>query len=263
MKFVEDIFKAYDIRGLSQGEYPELSPEVAHAVGRALADFLPSVGKVAVGRDMRNDSAELHQAFVDGLRQQGRDVLDIGLVSTDMLYFAAGHYKAAGGAMITASHNPGKYNGIKLCGKGVVPIGETTGLGELKKALQSDSFKVADREGKVEQRDIRADWVQHALKFVDLGRLKPYKLAIDAGNGMAGVVIPQLEEQTPFAITGLFVEPDGNFPNHPANPIIEANLRDVIALMHEKNLDLGIAFDGEGDRAVLKDERKRPVAPSI
>lgn len=260
MKFVEDIFKAYDIRGLSP---EELSPEVAHAVGRALADTLPAKGKVIVGRDMRADSEALQAALIEGLTRQGRDVINIGLVTTDMMYFATGSLRAAGGAMVTASHNPGKYNGVKLCGKGVVPIGEATGLGGIKQALIKDTFKTASKQGTVEQRDVRTVWIEHSLSFVDVARLQPFHLAIDAGNGMAGIVLDTLETATPFKIAKMFVELDGTFPNHPANPTLPEGLKDIVAKVRDEHLDLGIAFDGDGDRAVLVDDKARPVNPGI
>lgn len=260
MKFVEDIFKSYDIRGLSP---EELSPEVAHGVGRALADTLPSTGKVIVGRDMRTDSEALQTALIDGLTAQGRDVINIGLVTTDMMYFATGSLNAAGGAMVTASHNPGMYNGIKLCGKGVIPIGEATGLDDIKQALIKDTFRTAAKQGKVEQRDLRAEWIKHALSFVDIGRLKPFNLAIDAGNGMAGIVLDVLEAATPFKVEKMFTELDGTFPNHPANPTLPEGLKDIVAKVRDEHLDIGIAFDGDGDRAVLVDDKARPVNPGI
>ena len=260
MKFVEEIFKAYDIRGLSP---EQLSPDVAHAVGRALADTLPNSGKVVVGRDMRADSEELHTALVDGLLKQGRDVVDIDLVSTDMVYFAVGSLKAAGGAMVTASHNPGKYNGIKLCGKGVVPIGETTGLAQIKNLVKSEMFKEATKPGLREQLDVRDRWIAYVLSFVDVPRLKPLHMAIDAGNGMAGVVLDELEEATPFTIEKMFTDLDGTFPNHPANPTLPEGLKDIIEMVRSKALEVGIAFDGDGDRAVLIDDQARPVNPGI
>lgn len=260
MKFVEEIFKSYDIRGLSP---EELSPEVAHAVGRALADSLPADGKVVVGRDMRTDSEALQHALIEGIIEQGRDVIDIGLVSTDMVYFAVGSLKAAGGAMVTASHNPGKYNGIKLCGKGVVPIGERTGLGDIKKLVKSGKFKATTKLGKHEQLDVRGGWIKHVLSFVDVPRLKPLHMAVDAGNGMASVVLNELEEATPFTIEKMFTELDGTFPNHPANPTLPEGLTDVVEAVRSKALEVGIAFDGDGDRAVLIDDKARPVNPGI
>jgi phosphomannomutase len=248
---------------LSDGENPELSPDVAHAVGRALADSLPAKGKVVVGRDMRADSEALQSALIEGLTRQGRDVINIGLVTTDMMYFATGSLKAAGGAMVTASHNPGKYNGIKLCGKGVVPIGEATGLGDIKQALVKDTVKIANKQGAVEQRDVRTAWIEHALSFVDVPRLKPLHMAIDAGNGMAGVVLDELEEATPFTIEKMFTDLDGTLPNHPANPTLPEGLKDIIEMVRSKALEVGIAFDGDGDRAVLIDDQARPVNPGI
>lgn len=263
MKFVEDIFKAYDIRGLSGGENAELTTEVARAVGRALAGTLPSAGKVVVGRDMRTDSEALHQALVEGLTQQGRSVIDIGLVTTDMVYFATGHFKAAGGAMVTASHNPGKYNGIKLCGKGVVPIGESTGLGDIRGLVRSEKFKRIAKVGVVTQEDVRAAWLKHALSFVDAERLLPFHMALDAGNGMAGIIVDALSAATPLNIEAMFTELDGSFPNHPANPTLPEGLKDVVARVESDHLDLAVAFDGDGDRAVLIDDKARPVNPGV
>lgn len=260
MKFAEEIFKSYDIRGLSP---EELSTEVAQLVGRALADSLPDSGKVVVGRDMRADSEALQAALIEGLTRQGRDVIDIGLVTTDMMYFAVGSLKAAGGAMVTASHNPGKYNGIKLCGKGVVPIGERTGLTDIKKLVKSEKFSEAKSVGKVEQLDVRTEWVKHALSFVDVPRLKPLHMAIDAGNGMASVVLDQLEAATPFTIEKMFTELDGSFPNHPANPTLPEGLKDIVEVVRSKALEVGVAFDGDGDRAVLIDDQARPVNPGV
>lgn len=260
MKFVEEIFKSYDIRGLSP---EELSPEVAQLVGRALADTLPDKGKVVVARDMRQDSEALQQALIDGLVRQGRKVVDIGLVSTDMMYFTVGHLKAAGGAMITASHNPGKYNGIKLCGKGVVPIGECTGLNDLKELVKSEKFATATKAGMVEQIDVRQGWINHVMSFVDVARLKPLHMAIDTGNGMAAVVLDELEAATPFTIEKMFTELDGTFPNHPANPTLPEGLKDITGVVRAKALEVGVAFDGDGDRAVLIDDQASPVNPGI
>jgi phosphomannomutase len=180
-----------------------------------------------------------------------------------MVYFAVGSLKAAGGAMVTASHNPGKYNGIKLCGKGVVPIGETTGLAQIKNLVKSEMFKEATKPGLREQLDVRDRWIAYVLSFVDVPRLKPLHMAIDAGNGMAGVVLDELEEATPFTIEKMFTDLDGTFPNHPANPTLPEGLKDIIEMVRSKALEVGIAFDGDGDRAVLIDDQARPVNPGI
>jgi len=257
MKFTESIFKAYDIRGKVPAE---LTDDVAEAVGRALADFLPE-GKVAVGRDMRPDSEQLSDAISAGLMEQGRDVVDLGQITSDMMYFAVGKYNFAGGAMVTASHNPGEYNGIKLTGKGVVPIGEKTGLMHIKKALIEDRFKASSDSGSKEEMNILTDWVAHALTFAP--NLKNLKIGIDAGNGMGGIIVPELRKDTQLDIHGLYLELDGTFPNHPANPLVFENLKDLIALVKSEKLDCGIAFDGDGDRAILIDENGEVVSGSI
>ena len=257
MKFTESIFKAYDIRGRVPAE---LTPEVANAVGRALADFLPE-GKVAVGRDMRPDSEQLANSIADGLMQQGRDVVDLGQITSDMMYFAVGDNSLAGGAMVTASHNPGEYNGIKLTAAGVKPIGEETGLQDIKNAIIQDSYKDSLAEGSKTSMNILHEWVEHALKFAS--HLKQLKVGIDAGNGMGGIVVPELQKDTQLDIHGLYLDLDGTFPNHPANPLVFENLNDLISLVKSENLDCGIAFDGDGDRAILVDENGEVVSGSV
>ncbi|HEY2004316.1 MAG TPA: phosphomannomutase/phosphoglucomutase [Candidatus Saccharimonadia bacterium] len=259
MKFTESIFKAYDVRGLV-GE--ELTPEVAEAVGRAFADFLPGDGPVCVGYDMRPDSQELARALKSGIMRQGRKVIDIGQVATDMIYYATGSLKAAGGAQVTASHNPGKYNGIKFCGENAKAISITSGLAEIRDAVATDRYK-PEGEGSLEERDVMEGWVDHALSFVDVKNWKPWHIAVDAGNGMAGAVMPHLEGKTPLVVEPLYWELDGTFPNHVANPLIDENNRDLIAKIKSEKLDFGIAFDGDGDRAFLIDERGRTVAGHI
>lgn len=253
MKFTESIFKAYDIRGKVPDE---LTPAVARAVGKALADFLPP-GEVVVGRDMRLDSLELAEALIGGLTRQGRIVVDLGKITSDMIYFAVGKYEYAGGAMITASHNPEGYNGIKLTAKGVVPIGDKSGLEKIKKAIIKDAFTKPGQTGEIHRRDLLPEWVAHALTFAP--RIKPYKVAIDAGNGMAGIVVGELALRSPLHIDCMYCRLDGSFPNHPANPIVRANLAKEIREVRKKQLDFGIAFDGDGDRAVFIDNQDRPV----
>ena len=257
MKFAEDIFKAYDIRGKVPAE---LTPEVVEGVGRALADYLPE-GIVAVGHDMRNDSSQLATAMIAGLTKQGREVMDIGQVASDMIYFVVGKYDLAGGAMITASHNPGEYNGIKLTGKGVAPIGIESGLEDIKQKVLSDDFKQSASIGTITKKDVMSEWVQHALDLA--GQLKPMKVGADAGNGMAGPVVGQLMAKTELQIDGLYLDPDGSFPNHPANPLVEENLADLQKLVVDKQLQVGVAFDGDGDRAFLVDEKGEVVTGSV
>ena len=183
MQIVSEIFKAYDIRGKVGSE---LTVELAEAVGKALADFLDE-GAVAVGRDMRPDSGALADAVIKGLVAQGRDVINIGEVTTDMIYFAVGNGKLAGGAMVTASHNPGEYNGIKLCREEAKPIGQESGLFDIRDSIANDTLKpAAATPGNIVERDIAEDWIQHTLSFVDTAKLKEMHIAVDAGNGMAG-----------------------------------------------------------------------------
>lgn len=246
-----DIFKAYDVRGKVG---TELTASVANRIGKAFADWLPESGTVAVGRDMRPDSAELAHALIDGLRAQGRDVWDIGEVTSDMIYFAVGHYGLAGGAMVTASHNPGEYNGIKLCREEARPVGQDSGLFEVRDLAENNVFTAAHDQGSLKQKDIVEDWVTHVLSFIDATKLTPLKIAVDAGNGMAGAIFPELEPYVPWEVTELYFELDGTFPNHEANPLKFETLADLIATIKKDKLDGGIAFDGDGDRAFLIDE---------
>ncbi|HSX01509.1 MAG TPA: phosphomannomutase/phosphoglucomutase [Candidatus Saccharimonas sp.] len=259
MKIMPTAFKAYDIRGLMG---VELTVELAEAVGRALADFLPGPGPVCVGYDMRADSQALARAVRAGLVRQGRRVIDIGEVASDMIYFAVGSLKAAGGAMVTASHNPGQYNGIKLCGAAASAIGIETGLATIRDAIEADDYK-PEAAGSEERRDMMDAWIDHALSFVDAKKWPAYRVAVDAGNGMAGKVVPHLEGKWPLRVEEMFFDLDGRFPNHPANPLVEANDEAEERLILADHLDFGIAFDGDGDRAFLIDNRGRLVGSHI
>lgn len=261
MSDLANIFKAYDIRG-KVGE--ELNPEVVGAIGKAFADWLPNEGAVAVGRDMRPDSAELAQAMIDGLTAQGREVIDIGEVTSDMIYFAVGSMNLAGGAMVTASHNPGIYNGIKLCREEAKPVGIEGGLADIRDAALSGTFRpAAEAAGTVTGRDIAEDWVSHTLSFIDPTKLTPLKIAVDAGNGMAGKIFPELEPYVPWEVTEMYFELDGTFPNHEANPLKFETLEDLIKVIRDNKLDGGIAFDGDGDRAFLVDETGTVVPGNV
>jgi phosphomannomutase len=260
MKISESIFKAYDIRGKVGSE---LTLAVAEAVGRAVADFLPTAGPVCVGYDMRPDSQELAAAARAGLRRQGRKVIDIGEVASDMIYFAVGYLEAAGGIMVTASHNPGADDGMKLCAAGARPIGIETGLAEIRDAVVADQYKPEMAGGAEDKRDIMEAWITHALGFIKPQTLRPYRIAVDAGNGMAGAVVPHLAGKWPLTVEPLFFELDGTFPNHIANPLIDANNRFLIAKIKEDKLDFGAAFDGDGDRAFLVDDLGRTVPGHI
>lgn len=257
MKFNPDIFKAYDIRGLSP---QELSPKVAFAIGRAFADFVPS-GKIAVGRDMRVDSGELAHALIAGLIKEGREVVELGLITSDMIYFAVGSMNLAGGAMITASHNPGAYDGIKLTGLGVVPIGIDSGLLTIEEEIASEHYKSITHAGKLEHKEITNSWVTHALQVAgDIA--KPLKVGIDFGNGMASIYLKALQEKTPLQIEYLYETLDGTFPNHVANPLLTENTQDLTRLVQSKKLECGLAFDGDGDRAFFCDEGGKMLSGS-
>jgi phosphomannomutase len=262
MQFTESIFKAYDIRGIS-GE--ELTTDVARAVGRAVADFLPHEGPVIVGRDMRVDSNDLAEAVIDGLTKQGRDVWDIGLVTTDMVYFGAGRFadEVAGGVMVTASHNPGKYNGIKMVGKGGVPMGASNGLMDIKKIVAGDDYDTPQRTGSVTERSITEEWVDKICEFVDAAKLPHWHIAVDAGNGMGGAIFPALQKRLPFEVEQLYFELDGTFPNHVANPKLVETLADLQATIRQHGYDLGLAFDGDGDRGGIVDEQGNPVPEQV
>lgn len=242
-----DVFKAYDIRGIA-GQ--EITPELFGAVGRGMASILPE-GIVAVGRDMRPDSEEYAKAVIAGLVAQGRQVWDLGLIPTDMIYFAVGEFKLAGGAVVTASHNPSKYNGIKIVGAEIA---------ELKEVVVAGEFASSDA-GSVEQKDLKQAWVDHALNLVNASGWPTYNVAIDASNGMAGLILPLIK--TPLNVTELYYELDGTFPNHAPNPVDPQNLVALIAAIKKDKLDFAIAFDGDGDRAVLVDGKGRILSGSI
>ena len=259
---IPDIFKAYDIRGLVDGE---LSPDFAFAVGLAFARFLeierePST--VIIGEDMRPSSPELADAFSAGVTSNGTNVIRIGLASTDLLYFAAGS-KNLPGAMFTASHNPAAYNGIKLCLSGARPIGKETGLQTIENFVRN-GMPVAMRPVGIEtNEDLLQAYADHLHKLVSFKGNRPLKIVIDAGNGMAGFTAPAIFDRLGAEIIPLYFELDGNFPNHEANPIDPANLRDLQKSVLENNADIGLAFDGDADRCFLVDEKGETVDPSL
>ncbi len=260
---LDAIFKAYDIRGLVPDELDE---DVARKIGRAFADFLSQTAEstqskpIVVGRDMRKDSAGLAAAVVSGITEQGRDVVDVGQITTDMIYFATGHLEAAGGIVVTASHNPGAYNGMKLCREGAQAVGVETGLLDIKERVESASFRETGT-GSVTEQNLMDAWVDHALGFAP--NLQSFRVAVDAGNGMAGAVIPYLQGKAPLDVTPLYFELDGTFPNHEANPLKSETLEDLQQTVVEYGLDFGIAFDGDGDRMLLVDEEGSAVSGSV
>jgi phosphomannomutase len=257
-------FKAYDIRGVV-GE--QLDAGVLRALGGAFARLVTDPGSggkvptaVVVGRDMRASSPELSAAFAVGVTEAGLDVIDIGLASTDMLYYAAGALDLPG-AMFTASHNPAKYNGIKLCRAGATPISEDTGLAAMRDDLATDAPKAAT-PGRVIERDLRDDYAGYLRGLVGLSGIRPLKVVVDAGNGMGGYTVPSVFTGLPLELTPMYFELDGTFPNHEANPLDPANLVDLCAKVPEVGADIGLAFDGDADRCFVVDERGEPVSPS-
>lgn len=252
------VFKAYDIRGT----YPDqIDEDLARAVGSAFATFV-AAPQILVARDMRPSGVSLSHAFGEGARAVGVEVVDLGLASTDFLYFATG-YLDAPGAMFTASHNPAQYNGIKLCRAGAKPVGVDTGLGEI--AELTESFYGAPAEGVLAalvERDLIDEWVDHVHSFVDVSSLRRLKIVADTANGMGGYVVPRVFSSLPFDVEILFGELDGTFPNHPADPINPQNLVDLQRRVLEVGADVGLAFDGDADRVFLIDEKAQPVSGS-
>jgi phosphomannomutase len=245
------LFKAYDIRGTVPDE---LNPDIAYRIGRATAAFLGAT-EIVVGRDMRVSGPALSAALIDGLRDQGANVTDIGLVSTDTLYFAVGKYGYEGGVMITASHNPAAYNGFKVCREEARALSLETGIGDIRDLAVSGDFpEPAGKRGDLFERDVLDAYAEHVLGMIDPTSIKPLKIAIDAGNGMAGELIPPVFKSLPCEVIPLYFELDGTFPNHEANPIEPENIRDLQHTVTEQGCDLGVAFDGDADRMFLIDE---------
>ena len=252
------IFKAYDIRGIVPDELDET---VAGAVGAAFARMTGAQAIVTV-HDMRTSSAPLAEAFGAGAASQGADVLSAGLGSTDMLYYASGSLGIPG-AMITASHNPAKYNGIKLCRAGARPVGAETGLVELR-AMAEDGVPAAQgAPGTITARDLLSGYADHLKTLVDVSAIRPLTVAVDAGNGMAGHTVPKVFEGLPISLVPLYFELDGTFPNHEANPIDPKNLVDLQRAVVSSGADIGLAFDGDADRCFVVDERGEIVSPSV
>ena len=254
---LSSIFKAYDIRGRT--DTGDLSPLKARAIGAAFASFVATPA-VAVGRDCRTSSPALASAFVAGVNSQGVDVIDLGEVATDTVYYVSGDRQVPG-AMITASHNPPNYNGIKMCRAGAAPIGAESGLADIEATAEA-GLKDVTPAGTIAAFDPVPGYVDHILAIIDVGALAPLSVGVDGGNGMAGVVVETVFDRIPPRLTGLYLEPDGTFPNHPADPIDPANLVDIIALVKAEGLDLGVAFDGDADRAFFIDDRGVPLSGS-
>jgi phosphomannomutase len=253
------IVKAYDIRGVVPDELDE---ELAHAFGAAFVRVADAAGgAVVVGMDMRPSSPSLVAAFAEGACAQGADVIDIGLASTDQLYFASGRLDLPG-AMFTASHNPARYNGIKLCRPGATPVGRDSGLTEVRRLAEEGVPPYSGTSGTVTTRDVLPSYADYLRSLVDLRAARPLTVVVDAANGMAGHTVPAVLESLPLTLVPMYFELDGTFPNHEANPLEPANLVDLQARVREVGADIGLAFDGDADRCFVVDERGAPVSPS-
>jgi phosphomannomutase len=245
------IFKAYDVRGI----YPaELDEEGASVIGRSYVEqFEPR--KIAVGRDMRLSSPAMARATIDGAADGGSDIVDIGLVGTEMVYFAVGELELDGGIMVTASHNPKEYTGLKIVRRGALPVGGDSGLLEIRdRAMAGFDASMGQTPGQVSEYDVWPGYVDHVLSFIDPGAVRPLRVVIDGANGMAGVMLPPVLGRLPVDARRYFFEPDGTFPNHEPNPLLPENREFIVATVKEEGADLGVAFDGDADRCFFVDD---------
>jgi phosphomannomutase len=244
------IFKAYDVRGVYPGEINE---EVVRQIGRGFVTYLKAK-QVGISRDMRVSSPALAAAFIDGATLQGANVVDYGMMATDMLYFASVSDALEGGAQITASHNPGEYNGVKMVRQDAQPLSGDAGIGDIRDMIASDRLPpAAAHRGSVSQRNILPQYVEKVMSFIDPAIIKRFTVVADAGHGMAGLVAPKLFERLPLKVTTLCFNIDGTFPNHESNPLLEENRRDITAEVVRQKADIGIAWDGDADRCFFLD----------
>ena len=254
------IFKSYDVRGIVPSQ---LNDDVAYAIGRAFVEVLGRTN-ICIGRDMRPSGEGFMDALSRGATDAGADVTQIGLISTDAIYFAVGRYGFDGGIMITASHNPAQYNGFKFCREEAIAISIETGLAAIRDKALAGDFAPSARIGTIHQRDILDAFAEHCLSFIDdVAQIKPFKIAIDAGNGMAGATVPRVFRHLPCELVPLYFELDGTFPNHPASPLEPENMVDLQRAVREHDCDLGVAFDGDADRMFLVDERGALIGGDI
>jgi phosphomannomutase len=251
------IFKAYDVRGV----YPtEINEELMKKIGNAVAQFL-DCDKLLVSRDMRVSSPSLAKAFIEGANDAGVDCADAGLLSTPANYFAIANYGFRGGVAITASHNPKEYNGLKVSRESAMPVGSESGLADIEKMVVGGEYKTATAKGKIVTVNVLDDYKKHVLKLAS--GIKPLNVAIDASNGMAGLMLPPILAELPIKTTRLFFELDGTFPNHDANPLKPEALRDIIKAVKDTHADFGAIFDGDADRCAFIDERGTPIASDL
>jgi len=244
-------FKAYDIRGIVPSE---LNPDIAYKVGRAFVK-LTNAKKVVIGRDVRKSSPELSEALSIGLNDAGCDVIDLGLCGTEMIYFSTPFFDADGGVMITASHNPPEYNGLKFVKKGSVPMGYDGGLNEIEKMILNDNLgEISSEKGKVEQKDVMKEFIDSLGRFYTSEKMKPFKVVVNAGNGCIGPALDAIEDKLPIKMIKVFHQPDSNFPNGVPNPLLPENRQPSIDAIKEHGADLGVAWDGDYDRCFFFDE---------
>jgi phosphomannomutase len=252
------VFKAYDVRGVVPDE---LGPDVVRRIGAAFA-LWSDAPEILIGRDCRLSSPDLAAALTEGATSRGTDVVDLGLASTDLLYFASGSLDRPG-VMITASHNPKEYNGLKFCLAGAKPVGEESGLAEIRALTEKGDEILGTQRAEVRRRDVLDAYVDHVLAFTDAERMRPLTVAVDTANGMGGLVVPAVMERLPVTLHHLYPELDGTFPNHPADPIDPENQRELKRTVLDVGADVGMAFDGDADRVFLVDERAEDVSGSI
>jgi phosphomannomutase len=252
------IFKAYDVRGVVPDQLDE---DVARRIGAAFAEW-SGAPRMAVGRDCRVSSPSLASALIEGATSRGVDVYDLGLASTDLVYFASGELDVPA-VSVTASHNPPQYNGLKLCLPGAAPVGEETGLRQVRALAERDGSAASTSIGRVEERDLLGRFVEHVLGFVDRDAMASLTVVTDTANGMGGLVVPAVMERLPVRLVGLFMELDGTFPNHPADPINPDNQVDLKRTVQAEGANVGMAFDGDADRVFLVDERAEGVSGSL
>lgn len=275
-RYSDAIFKAYDVRG----KYPkEINEEIAYKIGRAVARFLifetqdksfrlrsQRINHLVIARDNRLSSEDLAKVLIEGIRDEGIDVIDIGLATTPMFYFSAIKWKADGGVMITASHNPKEYNGFKIIRNKAMSVGENTGLQEIKKLVKKNKFQTKPDRGRLEKREILQEYINHNLDFIHLGNIQPLKIVADTANGTAGLVVPELFKHIPLVkLIHIFSELDGNFPNHAPdpNPSHPETIQAIQQKVLSEKADLGMAFDGDGDRIIFVDENSRVINPDL
>jgi phosphomannomutase len=254
---LSSIFKAYDVRGVVPDDLDE---DVARRIGSAFAEWA-AAQRIAVGHDCRLSSPSLAVALHEGVAARGLDVVDLGLCSTDLLYFSSGALDVPA-VMLTASHNPPQWNGLKFCLAGAKPVGQDTGLADIRALAERDEYLPSPSRGSVERRSMLDDYVEHVLSFVDPSKIAPLTVVADTANGMGGLVVPPVMARLPVELIHLYPELDGTFPNHPADPINPENQRDIRRAVLEHHADFGLAFDGDADRVFLVDERAEGVSGS-